>query len=84
MPTINELIDKAKGKLSNLTSGEVFLLRDLFKVYEWDRNSCSERLLLCTLFLSFIKQNFIKVAPIEKTSLGQHRYQIINQVEGRR
>jgi len=37
MPTVNELLDRAKGELSNLLHGEVFLLRDLFKGFEWNR-----------------------------------------------
>lgn len=74
MPTVNELLDKAKVELSNLLSGEVFLLRDLFKGYVWNRISRSDRLLLGTLFLNYIKTNDIGVVPIEKTSSGQQRY----------
>lgn len=53
---------------------ERFLLRDLFKGYEWNRISRSDRLLLGTLFLDFIKTVDIGVVPIEKTSSGQQRY----------
>jgi hypothetical protein len=67
MPNVNELLDKAKGELSNLLSGEVFLLRDPFKGYEWNRISRSDRLLLGTLFLNYIKTDDIGVVPIEKT-----------------
>ena len=77
MPTVNELLDKAKEELSNLSSGEVFLLRDLFKGYEWNRISRSDRLLLGTLFLNDIKTDDIGVKPIEKTSSGQQRYMYI-------
>ena len=77
MPTVNELLDKTKAELSNLLSGEVFLLRDLFKGYEWNRISRSDRLLLGTLFLNYIKTDDIGVVPIEKTSSGQQRYKII-------
>ena len=74
MPTVNELLDKAKAEISYLSSGEVFLLRDLFKGYEWNRISRSDRLLLGTLFLNYIKTDDIGVVPIEKTSSGQQRY----------
>ena len=77
MPTVNELLDKAKAELSNLLPSEVFLLRDLFKGYEWNRISRSDRLLLGTLFLNYIKSEDIGVAPIEKTSSGQQRYRRI-------
>ncbi|HAX73060.1 MAG TPA: hypothetical protein DCY20_06000 [Firmicutes bacterium] len=46
MPTVNELLDKAKAELTYLMQGEVFLVRDLFKGYEWNRISRSDRLLL--------------------------------------
>ena len=75
MPTVNELLDEAKAELSNLQLGEVFLVRDLFKGYEWNRISRSDRLLLGTLFLNYIKTNDIGVVPIEKTSSGQQRYE---------
>ena len=77
MPIVNELLDKAKAEISNLLSGEVFLLRDLFKGYEWNRISRSDRLLFGTLFLNYIKSEDIGVAPIEKTSSGQQRYRRI-------
>lgn len=74
MPTVNELLVKAKDELANLLSGEVFLIRDLFKGYEWNRISKSDRLLLGTLFLNYIKTDDIGAVPIEKTSSGQQRY----------
>ena len=74
MLTVNELLDVAKVELTYLLPGEVFLLRDLFKGYEWNRISRSNRLLLGTLFLNFIKTDDIGVVPIEKTSSGQQRY----------
>lgn len=75
MPTVNELLDKAKAELSNLLSGELFRLRDLFKGYKWNRISHSDRLFLGTLFLNYIKTDDIGVVPIEKTSSGQQRYE---------
>lgn len=74
LSTVNELLDMARRKLTNLKTGEIFLVRDLFKGYEWNRISRSDRLLLGTLFLNYIKSNDIGVVPIEKTSSGQQRY----------
>lgn len=76
MPTVNGLVDIAKAELSSLLPGEVFLVRDLFKGYEWNRISRSDRLLLGTLFLNYIKSDDIGVVPIEKTSSGQQRYKV--------
>ncbi|MBU5592615.1 single-stranded DNA-binding protein [Clostridium sp. MSJ-4] len=74
MSTVNELLDMAKRELTNLKSGEIFLVRDLFKGYEWNRISRSDRLLLGTLFLNYIKSDDLEVIPIEKTSSGQQIY----------
>ena len=55
MLNANELLEIAKDETKNLISGEVFLLRDLFKGYEWNRIPRTNRLLLGTLFLNYIK-----------------------------
>ena len=51
MSDINVLLEKAVNETAELSDGEVFLLRDLFKGYEWNRISRSTRLLLGTLFI---------------------------------
>lgn len=76
MSTVNEVFDKAKAELIYLIFEEEFLLRDLFKGYEWNRISRSDRLLLGTLFLNYIKTEDIRGVPIKKTSLGQQRYKM--------
>lgn len=74
MLNANELLEIAKEELKILNSEEIFLVRDLFKGYEWNRISRSNRLLLGTLFLNYIKSTDIGIVPIEKTSSGQQRY----------
>lgn len=74
MPNVNVLLDIAKNEIANLDNGEIFLLRDLFKGYEWNRISRSDRLLLGTLFLNYINTSNSKVIPIKKTSSGQQKY----------
>jgi hypothetical protein len=78
MTSVNVLIEIGKSELSNILIEEVFLVRDLFKGYEWNRISRSDRLLLGTLFLNYIKTNNTGIIPIEKTSSGQQRYKRIN------
>lgn len=68
--SVNELLDVAKNELINLKVGEVFLVGDFFKGYEWNRILSSDRLLLGTLFLNYIKNNDMGVVPIEKISSG--------------
>lgn len=76
MLNANELLEIAIEELKNLDSEEIFLVRDLFKGYEWNRISRSNRLLLGTLFINYIKSANIGIVPIEKTSSGQQRYRL--------
>ncbi len=63
-----------KEELRNLNSKEIFLVRNLFKGYVWNKISKSSRLLLCTLLFNYIKSNDIEIVLIEKTSSGQQGY----------
>ena len=74
MPAANELLERALNETANLKSGEVFLIKDLFLGYEWNRISRSDRLLLGTLFLNYIKTHTSNVDILEKTYSGQQRY----------
>lgn len=76
MPDVNELLNIAIKEAENLNQGEVFLVRDLFKGYEWNRISRSQRLLLGTLFLNYVNTSKDSILAIEKTSSGQQRYKM--------
>jgi len=69
--TVNELLNRAKNEIQYLQENEIFLVRDLFKGYEWNRISRSDRLLLETLFLNYVKTEDMGVSATEKTSSGQ-------------
>lgn len=71
MPNVNELLDIAKVEISKLAPTQIFLLRDLYKGYEWNRISRSDRWLLGTLFLNYVKSMDIGVVSIEKTTSSQ-------------
>lgn len=74
MMDVNDLLVHAVKEIVNLHDGEVFLLRDLFKGYEWNRIPRSNRLLLGTLFLNHINKTNGMIQAIEKTSSGQQKY----------
>lgn len=76
MSVANDLLQKAIEETSNLNTGEIFLVRDLFKGYEWNRISRSDRLLLGTLFLNYVNTVGIHLTPIQKTSSGQQKYEV--------
>ena len=73
MSNVNELLESAIQEIDHIQVNEVFLVRDLFKGYEWNRINRSSRLLLGTLFLHWVKQTD-GITPIEKTSSGQQKY----------
>lgn len=79
MSDINALLEKAINETAKLKDGEAFLLRDLFKGYEWNRISRSNRLLLGTLFLNKISSENLDISASAKTSSGQQKYQIVRR-----
>ena len=72
--TAQDLLDAATAELDNLYSGEVFLVKDLFKGYVWNRVPRSIRLMLGTLFLNYAQQHPEQLQVIAKTSSGQQKY----------
>ena len=79
MKNINDLLQIAIKETVNLKSGEKFLLKDLFKGYEWNRILRKDRLLLGTLFLNYVnsKENDKCIKAVEKTSSNQQKYEKI-------
>lgn len=76
MAIANDLLIQAIAETKNLNYNEIFLVRDLFKGYEWNRISRSDRLLLGTLFLNYVHTTGTHLTPIEKTSSGQQKYKV--------
>ena len=75
MSDVNELLEEAISENENLNDGEVFLVKDLFKGYVWNRIPRKDRLLLGTLFLNWVNKTDGNLKAIEKTSSNQQRYE---------
>lgn len=76
MTDVNKLLDEAIKETESLNEGEVFLVKELFKGYIWNRIPRKDRLLLGTLFLNQVnKMDGTGVKAIEKTSSNQQRYE---------
>ena len=67
MSDVNELLEEAIKETENLNEGEVFLVKDLFKGYVWNRIPRKDRLLLGTLFLNYVNKIEGNIKAIEKT-----------------
>lgn len=76
MATANDLLTRAIDETKHLNHNEIFLVRDLFKGYEWNRISRSDRLLLGTLFLNYVHTTGTYIEPIEKASSRQQKYRV--------
>jgi len=76
MLNVNELLELAVKETENLIDGEVFLVKELFKGYEWNRVPRNDRLLLGTLFLNYVNRADGVIQAIEKTTSGQQRYKM--------
>jgi len=66
---------KALNEITKLYSGEIFLVKDLFKGYEWNRLQLNDRLLLGKLFYDRITKQYLEtVIPIDKNGSNQQKY----------
>jgi hypothetical protein len=72
---MNPLLNDAITELGNLNSGEVFLVKELFKGYVWKRLGKGERLTLGTLFINEVKNNpSLGITVLDKTTSNQQKY----------
>ena len=75
MENVVPLLSQALSETNNLNEGEIFLVKDLFKGYEWNRIERKNRLLLGTLFLGCVATSKISgIEVVDKTSSNQRRY----------
>lgn len=75
MSNVNDLLNEAMKETKKLEKGEIFLVKDLFKGYLWNRIPRKDRILLGTLFLNQVnKMDGKEIKVIEKTSSNQQRY----------
>ena len=75
MKDLNSLLKTAIDETTNVREGETFLVKDLFKGYEWNRIPKGDRLMLGSMFLSYIGTHDCKITVADKGASGQQRYQ---------
>jgi len=77
---VNELLEDAIKETENVNEGEIFLIKDLFKGYVWNRIAVKDRLLLGTLFLNYVHKTKENLLAIEKTASHQQQYKKVNNI----
>lgn len=74
---MTNLLKQALSEISNLNPGEIFLVKDLFKGYEWNRLSLNDRRNLGRFFFEESQNPYLKNATIialNKNSANQQMY----------
>lgn len=72
---MNPLLDIAISELDNIKSGEVFLLKDLFMGYKWNRLSIAVRTNIGILFISEVRDNpSLNLTILTKTASFHQKY----------
>lgn len=74
-----EMLNLAIEEIDELEVGEIFLVKELFLGYRWNRTKKAERLTLGTLFKNYATQNPEKIKILDKTSSHQQKYKIIKK-----
>lgn len=76
--SLNELLEHAKNSLKDLKhdDGE-FVVRDLFRGFEWNRIGRGDRTKLGSMFLSYAEhEGASRIEPTEKTPQNQQKYKL--------
>ena len=69
------LLNNIITEFENLNSGEIFLLKELFKGYEWNRLSRNVRVNLNILFQTEIRKNpYLTVTVLAKNPSNKQKY----------
>lgn len=71
-----DCLKQAISEISHLDTGEEFLVKDLFKGYEWNRLGIGERRTLGALFLNEVKNGELNtlIEVVNKNSANQQLY----------
>lgn len=72
---MNPLLNSAISELDNIKSGEIFLLKDLFMGYKWNRLSKAVRTNTGILFISQVRDNpSLNLTIVAKTASNHQKY----------
>lgn len=74
--SLNELLNVSKATVNELHKGETFILKDLFRGFEWERIPKGDRTKLGSSFSNFVENEGSNlIICIGKTPQNQLKYQ---------
>lgn len=73
--TLQDLFDSAVQTLKEVQQGEIFIVKDLFRGFEWNRVAKGNRTKLGSMFYSYAQsQGTNDISPLGKTPQNQQIY----------
>ncbi|WP_419885718.1 single-stranded DNA-binding protein [Paenibacillus sp. B-A-8] len=73
--SLQELMDVAKETIEELDQGEKFLVKDLFRGFEWNRIGKGDRTRLGSMFYNYaLNEASSQLNPLGKTPQNQQMY----------
>lgn len=76
--SLNELFELAKEATHEVTSGEVFIVKDLFRGFEWNRIPKGTRTKLGSMYFAYAQnEGNNDLDPLGKTPQNQQQYKKI-------
>ena len=73
--SLQDLFNESVNTLSDLQSGEIFIVKQLFRGFEWERIAKGNRTKLGSMFFNYANNNGSSIIkPLGKTPQNQQKY----------
>jgi len=72
---LNDLLNLAKESTKDVNKGEIFIVKDLFRGFEWRRIALGNRTKLGSMYFYYAKnEGSIDIEALDKTPQNQQKY----------
>ena len=72
---LEELFVIAKDTVNEVKQGEQFIVKELFRGFEWNRIAKGDRTKLGGMFFSYVKNEATNIKSLDKTAQNQQKYE---------
>ena len=73
--TLEQLFHIVIATLGDVESGEIFIVKELFRGFEWNRISKSNRIKLGSMVFAYATHEGVQsIEPLDKTPQNQQKY----------